>query len=239
MTTYTSIVTVSFRSAGNHYTYKVSAIFTNSKGQVTKGGAKTTKAAKYLTAGSISSLSNTSSGIYIKWPKVTGATGYYVYRKASSASSYTLVKTITGVGTTSYTDTAVKSSNNTTYTYYTQPYFKNSSRAITKAGYSTKAIVRLVAPAISSLTNSSSKTMTVKWGAKSGVTGYQVQYSASSSFASGNKTLTITGASSSSKVIASLTKGKTYYVRIRTYKTVNGTTYYSAWSTVKSVKISK
>ena len=36
-----------------------------------------------------------------------------------------------------------------------------------------------------------------------------------------------------------LTKGKTYYVRVRSYKTVSGTKYYSAWSSKKSVKISK
>ncbi len=29
---------------------------------------------------------------------------------------------------------------------------------------------------------------------------------------------------------------KTYYVRIRTYKTVNGKNYYSAWSGVKKAK---
>ena len=42
-----------------------------------------------------------------------------------------------------------------------------------------------------------------------------------------------------SKVISSLTKGKTYYVRVRTYKTVSGTKYTSAWSASKKVKISK
>ncbi len=49
----------------------------------------------------------------------------------------------------------------------------------------------------------------------------------------------MSSASTVSKTISSLTKGKTYYVRIRTYKTVSGTKYYSAWSSTKSVKISK
>ncbi|MCD8217115.1 MAG: hypothetical protein LUD01_03565 [Clostridiales bacterium] len=51
--------------------------------------------------------------------------------------------------------------------------------------------------------------------------------------------MTVSGAFSTSKAVSSLTKGKKYYVRVRTYKTVSGTKYYSAWSSAKSVKISK
>ena len=66
-----------------------------------------------------------------------------------------------------------------------------------------------------------------------------MQYSLSKTFASGNKTLTIKKVGTLSRVIGSLTKGKTYYVRIRTYKTVSGKKYYSAWSVKKAVKITK
>ena len=34
-------------------------------------------------------------------------------------------------------------------------------------------------------------------------------------------------------------KGKTYYVRVRTYKTVSSVKYYSMWSAVKSLKLTK
>jgi hypothetical protein len=64
-------------------------------------------------------------------------------------------------------------------------------------------------------------------------------YSTSKSFASGNKTVKVTKASTVSRGIGGLTKGKTYYVKMRTYKTVSGKTYYSAWSVVKTVKIMK
>ena len=94
-------------------------------------------------------------------------------------------------------------------------------------------------PVISSVTNSASKKMTVKWGKNAKATGYQIQYSLSSSFASGNKAVTITSTSTVSRVIGNLTKGKTYYVRIRTYKTVGSAKYWSEWSSKKSVKISK
>ncbi len=214
------------KSNGKTYYYKVYA-YSGS----TKSSASSAQSIKYM-KGSVSSLTNTSSGITVKWTKVSGATGYYIYRKASTADSYTKVKTIKSGSTVSWTDTGIKSKNSTTYTYYVQPY--NSS---SKGAYATKKTVRLTGTTLSSAANTATAKMTVKWAKKSGITGYQIQYSKSSSFSSGNKTVTISKAATTSTVISSLTKGKTYYVRIRTYKTVSKTNYYSAWSAKKSVKI--
>lgn len=73
------------------------------------------------------------------------------------------------------------------------------------------------------------------------VDGYQIQWSTSSSFAKNNHTKKVAGASSSSKTINSkiwsgIKGGQTYYVRIRTYKVVDGKTYYSYWSDKTKVK---
>lgn len=65
-------------------------------------------------------------------------------------------------------------------------------------------------------------------------TGYQIQYSTSSKF-SGAKLITVSGTGSTSKTVSKLSKKKKYYVRIRTYKTVNGKKYYSSWSGAKAV----
>ena len=95
------------------------------------------------------------------------------------------------------------------------------------------------AVALSSLTAGANQ-LTVKWKKGSGITGYQIQYSTSKKFtAKTTKTVTVAGAKKISKVLSKLTKGKTYYVRVRTYQTVSKTKYYSAWSAVKSVKITK
>ena len=67
------------------------------------------------------------------------------------------------------------------------------------------------------------------------VTGYEIQYSTSKKFTSA-KTKTITSAKTTSATIKSLKAKKTYYVRVRTYKTVSGKKYYSGWSTYKSAK---
>ena len=50
---------------------------------------------------------------------------------------------------------------------------------------------------------------------------------------------TITKNSTTSYTIKNLKKGKTYYVKVRSYKTVNGKKYYSNYSTVKTIKIKK
>ena len=68
------------------------------------------------------------------------------------------------------------------------------------------------------------------------ITGYQIQYSTSKKFTS-PKSTTVSGYSKTSKKITGLKSKKTYYVRVRTYKTVNGKKIYGSYSSVKSVKV--
>ena len=92
-----------------------------------------------------------------------------------------------------------------------------------------------VGTTISKLTKGS-KRFTVKWKKQTKeVTGYQIQYSTSADF-SNAKSKKVKKVKTTSLTIKSLKKKTKYYVRIRTYKTVNGKNYYSDWSAVKSVK---
>jgi uncharacterized protein YkwD/DNA-directed RNA polymerase subunit RPC12/RpoP len=91
---------------------------------------------------------------------------------------------------------------------------------------------------LSSVSNAKGKKMTVKWKKNSLCSGYRIQYSTSKSFSS-SKTKTVSKQSTTSTQISGLTKNKTYYVRIQTYKTVSGKNYYSGWSSASKVKISK
>ena len=78
-----------------------------------------------------------------------------------------------------------------------------------------------------------SKAFTVKWKKKSGITGYQIQYSTNSKFKKGNKSIKIKSAKTVSKKITKLKVAKKYYVRIRTYKGKK----YSKWSKKKNIII--
>lgn len=84
---------------------------------------------------------------------------------------------------------------------------------------------------------SQSKAFTVKWKKKSGITGYQIQYSTNSKFKKGNKSIKIKNAKTISKKITKLKVAKKYYVRIRTYKVVKKKISYSSWSKKKCVTI--
>ncbi len=67
------------------------------------------------------------------------------------------------------------------------------------------------------------------------VTGYQIQYSTDMNFKNA-KTKTLTSSSTVRTTLSSLGSAKTYYVRVRTYKTVNDVKYYSGWSAYRYVK---
>lgn len=86
---------------------------------------------------------------------------------------------------------------------------------------------------IKALKNTKKNKLTVTWKKNSTVTGYIIQYAANKNFKNA-KTVTVKGRAKTSKTV-SVKKGKTYYVRIRTYKG----NLKSSWSKVMTKKISK
>jgi fibronectin type 3 domain-containing protein len=123
--TITSGSTVTFTDttakAGTTYYYTVKAYG--------KSGSKTytssyvaNKTIKRLTQPSVT-LTKVSNGIKITWSKITGASGYYVYRKTANGK-FTKIKTITSGSTVYFTDKTAKSG--TTYYYTVRAYSGNS-----------------------------------------------------------------------------------------------------------------
>lgn len=85
-----------------------------------------------------------------------------------------------------------------------------------------------------------SKGFTVKWRKQStSTTGYQIQYSTGKKFTKKTTVSKTVKKSSTKLTVKKLKAKKKYYVRIRTYKTVNGKKYYSGWSGVKVVTTQK
>ena len=80
--------------------------------------------------------------------------------------------------------------------------------------------------------------MTVTYDKSSGSSGYVVRYGLKSDM-SDAKVITVKGENTLSRTFSNLTKGKTYYVQVRTYKIDNGIRYYSGYCTTKTVKIEK
>ncbi|MBR1628362.1 MAG: fibronectin type III domain-containing protein [Lachnospiraceae bacterium] len=155
--------------------------------------------------------------------QVSGAIGAVSYKTANTNVAVNKTGKVTGknAGIAKITVTAAATGNYSAFS-------KTVSITVLPSGTS-----------ISSLKNSAKKKMLVKWKKNSSVSGYEIQYSTSSTFKTGNKATSVTKAATVSKTIGSLVKGKTYYVRIRTYKSVGNKKYYSAWSGKKKINIKK
>lgn len=126
---------------------------------------------------------------------------------------------------------AKKSSGSATVKVYFPGYEKGGvSKTIT--------VSPLATPALKGVKNAKGKKAVVTWKKVSGVAGYQVWYSPSKKF-KGAKKATVKKGKTVKKTLTKLKKGTTYYVKVRAYKKVGKKTYYSAWSTVKSVKVKK
>lgn len=85
------------------------------------------------------------------------------------------------------------------------------------------------------------KSFSATWKKQSKQTsGYQLQYSTNKKFAKSVKTSTISKNTTVKKTVKKLSAKKTYYVRVRTYKTVKvgkkSVKIYSGWSAAKKVK---
>ncbi|MCD8145747.1 MAG: Ig-like domain-containing protein [Clostridiales bacterium] len=115
--------------------------------------------------------------------------------------------------------------------YITVTAAQNSRYSKTTKKIKIKVVPKKVT--LSSLTKGKKK-FTVKWKTTT-CSGYQIQYSTSSSFKS-YKTVTVSGKSSKSKVISGLKSKKKYYVRVRAYYKSSAGTVYGSWSSKKSVK---
>ena len=82
-------------------------------------------------------------------------------------------------------------------------------------------------------------TLKVNWlKQRTQTSGYHIRYSTNKKFTSGVKNAVIKKNGVSTYTLKSLARKKGYYIQIRTFKTVGGKNYYSAWSKVAG-KVSK
>ena len=158
---------------------------------------------KYIPATSITSVSNITKGVSIKWSKIEGVSGYYVYRK-TSGGSYSKIKTLKDGSAVSFTDESVKSGK--TYYYYVKAYSGSSTSE--KSG--TAKIKRLARPVLKSASNTENGVL-VKWEETTGAYGYKVYRKTSDGWKYIGKT---TNAYFTDKTA---TSGKKYTYTVRAY----------------------
>ena len=161
----------------------------------------------YLAAPKITKTSSAiGTGITIKWDAVPGAAQYRIYRKTSASGSWSLITKTTN---TSYTDKNVTTGKN--YIYTLKAENGNNISGYDSTGWTVKYTIGT--PSVSSVTTST-KAITIKWGAVKGTTGYIV-YRKPAGASSWTRLTTTTATSyTDSKVKA----GTVYYYTVKAYK---------------------
>jgi len=180
------------------------------------------------TPSSVKAVSTGYNSIIISWTAATNANQYKIYRGTTSTNINTLVGTVTGLSFTNNTGLTT----NKTYYYKVVAVFTGTGK---KSGYSKVASAKPIPAtvALKSIVKKSTTSVTVTYSAVSGTTGYQIYYSTSATGA-----YSLAGTSYTTNFTKTkLTKGKTYYFKVRAYKTVGATKVYGNYSVVKSAKL--
>lgn len=174
----------------------------------------------------ISSISSADyNAVKITWKKADYAKKYEVYRATASGGTYKKVKTTTS---RSYTDSGLTTGKK----YY---YKVRALNGTAKGSYSSvkSATPKLKAIASFKAEKSSLTSIKLTWKKVNGAQKYQIYRSTSKN---GEYTL-IKTTDSTSYTNKDLTTKQTYYYKVRAYRVVNDVKKYSAYTSVKSVRL--
>lgn len=181
--------------------------------------------------GKISGLklaSSTYNSATISWTKMSGVTGYQVYKYdySNTSKGWYKIKTITSAGTVKYTCSNLVTG--TKYAFKVRAYYKGSD----KTYYGSFSSNLSVTPKLSKVTGLTMSSMTstkatLTWTAVAGAQGYQVyDYSSGSAV----KLSTV----SATKATIALQNGKEYKIKVRAYTKKSGSTVTGSMSSVYS-----
>ncbi len=199
---------------GTYYLYTIKAANEAGASGYDKTGIKT----YFMSTPKITSIANTSNSITIKWGKITGATGYIIYRKTDGGKWQNLGKT----KSTSFTDKTAKAG--ITYRYTIKAYYGSYVSSYNSNG---SAIRRLTTPKLISSTSQRDGVL-LKWNKVTGATGYVVYRKASSG--EWKAIATVKGNSKVKYLDETPRKGATYQYCIKAYY---GTSKSASSNTIK------
>lgn len=214
--------------SGEDYSYTVAALYEEqAEPAELNANAITASYVGPLKAKSLK-LRNGQDGVNISWEAVRGADGYNIYRKVGDGD-YERIEMIMTPDTTTYVDKAAME--NQPYNYYIAPA-RNLEEDMVEGSGASKDMLRIAGTDLSDI-EGASLGFSASWTEADDVDGYELQYSTDETFKTSAKVNDV--GNLSGKKVRDLPEGD-YFVRIRSYKTVGGTTYYSAWSKTKKFK---
>jgi len=205
-------------SAGTTYYYRVRAY--NSGG--TSGNSNTISVTTTVNPPSAptatSATSVTTSSFTANWNSVSGATGYRL-DVATNSSFTNYVSGYQNLDVGNVTSRSVTGlSAGTTYYYRVRAYNSGGTSGNSNTISVTTTVNPPSAPTATSATSVTTSSFTANWNSVSGATGYRLDVATNSSFTnyvSGYQNLDVGNVTSRS--VASLSAGTTYYYRVRAY----------------------
>lgn len=204
-------------TCGKTYTYTVRA-YRKVNGKEVKGAYDKKGVSATVVPGTVrlGEAKASKSSIKITWSKVSGANGYYVYRKVPSGE-WKRISTV-GSSVTSYTDEKLDAGQ---YIYTLRAYRKVNGDNI-RGGYDKNGISAYITPGVPKLTGASGsvKSITVKWNEAAGAQGYRV-YRRSSTSDDWKRISDISGGDTTSWKDTTAVSG-TYYYTVRAYIKADG-----------------
>ena len=208
--------TIKNLKAGTKYTFAVRAAWT-------KDG-KLTLASKYSTydtaTKTVAANVSTASGaniIRLTWAKCAGATGYRVYYRVGTSTTWK-----TAIGSTTATTVDVKGlTAGTKYAFAVRPYVKNGNTVVWSDYKEAPTATKAVKPAKVTATQTTS-TITLNWTKCAGATGYRIYYKSGSTWK-----VAVSATAATTHTFKNLKAGAKYTFAVRPY-ILNGSTL--VWS---------
>lgn len=182
---------------------------------------------KFLATPKLASVSNATGKVAVKWNKVSGATGYIVYRKTYNASTKTWSGWSRLATTKSNLHNDTKAKSGTYYRYTVKAYSGDYTSYFDTTGLKIKYLATPSLKSVSSAKNG----VTVKWGKVTGATGYIVYRKTGSG--DWEKLSVVAGNSKVSYLDKTAKKGKTYRYTVRAYSGTTKSYYNTKGLTIK------
>ena len=190
------------------------------------------------TGTSLSGVTNTGSGkANVAWVRNKSVTGYRI--QYSTDSKFKKNATTVNISKNQTTKTTLsKLKEGSTYYVRIATYKNAGSKIYSSWSKAKKVTIRPTGTSLSGVTNAGNGKVKVTWLRNKSATGYRIQYATDSKFKKNVTTVNISKNQTTKVTLSKLKKGKTYYVRIATYKNVRNKVY-SSWSKVKKITIKK
>ena len=223
-----------YLATNTKYYYKVRAYILDEKEQKVYGEfSKTVSGKPKLNAPKMSMAETLSyKSVKITYSKVSGASGYVIYRSTKKDSGFKKIGSVKKKKTVQFTDKKCK----TGIKYYYKVRAYRTVNGKNKYGpYSDviSAKTKLNTPKLQGITVTSPDTALVTWKKVSGASGYYI-YRCDKKKGKYKKVLHVKGSATVQAYVGGQENGKTYYYKVRAYRTVDKKKKYSSYSNIKS-----